>query len=197
MTNSEQHPRSRFWFVAALGPRTSFSVIGALAAIIIGGLLLLVGTALAAPFLFLGVVLLAFAGYSFDRFSVSGLGFKMEATIREREHGKEFLVAAATAPDMALAAVIPLLRRDVASEVIKLPPAYDGLALTDADLTWIRQKFNATVFAVRRPGDEEWSGGGRISDLRLPEGSEIALLGERADLDQVAQRLASGYRGTP
>jgi hypothetical protein len=191
---TENGRRSRVWFVAALGPRTSFSALGGLIAIILGALLLLVGVAIAAPFLVLGILLISFAGYSFSKFSFSGLGIKVEATMREREHGKEFLVAAATAPDAAISSVIPLLRRDVASDVVTLSPPYDGQPLTSDRLSWIRQEFNITVFALRRPGDDDWSGGGRISDMRLPSGSELAVLGDQADIDQVRRRLQDGYR---
>jgi hypothetical protein len=191
---TEEDRRPRFWLVATLGPTTSFSALGGLLAVVAGALLLLVGVVVAAPFLGLGIILIAFAGYSFTHFSFSGLGFKVEATMREREHGKEFLIAAATAPDSAVSSVIPLLRRDVASDILVLPAAYHGQPLTSEHLSWLRQEFHVTAFALRRPGSEEWSGGGRISDVRLPTGSELAVLGEQADIEQVKSRLEDGYR---
>ena len=191
---TEEKRRPRFWFVARLGPTTSFSAFGGFLALVLGALLLLVGVAVAAPFLGLGIILIAFAGYSFRKFSFSGLGFKVEATMREREHGKEFLLAAATAPDSALSSVIPLLRRDVASDILVLPAPYDGQPLTSEHLNWLRQEFHVTAFAIRRPGSEEWAGGGRISDMRLPSGTELAVLGEQADIEQVRRRLEASYR---
>ena len=195
MTKEERRPR--LWFVARLGPTTSFSAFGGFLAVVIGALLLLFGIAVAAPFLGLGIILIAFAGYSFTRFSFSGLGFKLEATMRERQHGKEFLLAAATAPDSALSSVIPLLRQDVASGILVLPAPYDGQPLTGERLSWLRQEFHVTAFAIRRPGSEEWVGGGRVSDTPLPSGTELAVLGEQADIEQVRRRLENGYRTTP
>ena len=118
-------------------------------------------------------------------------GAKLEAELADKEHGDEFAEAAKDAPDSVLEAVIPLLREDVASDVIEVGPTYNGKRLIDPELSWLRQELNIHVFAVNRPGDgEKWSGGGRISELPLPTGSRPAVVGEKPDIVAAEPRLA-------
>ena len=100
-----------------------------------------------------------------------------EGTLFDRPLGHQLLEAAEEAPDSALAAVIPLLREDAASAVVAVPEEYDGRRLVDPELQFVRQQLNVTVFALKRPSDEKWCGGGRLSTTILTAGTELAVLG--------------------
>ena len=172
---------------------TFFAFTAGLASLIIGCVLLLTGGAGGLALVALGVFLWAIAGVA-DRLKklvLTLFGAKLEAELSGKEHGGEFVDAAKEAPDSVLEAVIPLLREDVASDVIEVGPSFDGKRLTDPELSWLRQDLKVTVFAVNRPGDgERWTGGGRVSELPLPTGSRLAVLGERADIVAAEPRLA-------
>jgi hypothetical protein len=140
-----------------------------------------------------GVFLWALAGTAdrLENLAFKLLGVGLEATLSKKEHGEEFAEAAKKAPDSVLEAVIPLLREEVGSDVAELGNSYDGKRLVDPELEWLRKELNVTVFAVNRPRDgERWIGGGRVSDLPLPAGSKLALVGERADIAAAVQRLS-------
>jgi hypothetical protein len=173
--------------VRGLRQTTVFSAIGGLLSLGVGGLMLFAGTAVAVPFLVLGIVLFSFAPYRLLGFKFGIPGVSVETKLAE------VLEAAARAPSSALEAVLPMLRGNVASDVVTLPPAYDGQQLKSDALAWIRQKHDVSAFAVKRPDENEWIGGGRISELALPEGTELALVGDRADLGLVRDRLQDGY----
>ena len=183
-----EQPRS-----ARLTVETAFAAVAAVVALVIGGALVLTGRdGSGVAFLLVGVFLLAVAGVA-DRWQglkLKVLGTDLEATLREKPHGGEFAEAAKGAPDNALEAVIPLLREDVASDVLEVGGSFAGKRLVDPELAWLRQELNVTVFAVNRPGDgERWTGGGRISDLPLPAGTRLAVLGEQADIAAAVTRL--------
>jgi hypothetical protein len=75
--------------------------------------------------------------------------------------------------------------------VLEVGPAFDGKRLVDPELAWPRQELNITIFALQRSGDgDEWCGGGRISTMTLPQGTRLAVLGERSDIDIARDRLA-------
>lgn len=172
---------------------TTFAAIGGILAIILGLAFIAVSAVTAAGLVFVGVLLVALAGTAsrWESLGVKWPGGSLDAKLAREEHGEEFKEAAKSAPDSALAAVIPLLRQDVASDVLDVPEQYAGKRLIDTDLAWLRQDLNVTVFAVRRPGGgERWAGGGVISTLPLTAGSELAVLGERADIDAARRRLA-------
>lgn len=107
----------------------------------------------------------------------------------KKDHGDEFVEAAKSAPESAFEAVLPLLRDDVASDVIELGPTYAGARLVDPELSWLRPELNVTVIAIQRPGDVAWSGGGRISTTPLTAGTRLAVFGERPDIAAAAERL--------
>jgi len=137
-----------------------------------------------------GVFLWAIAGSTIRRLVLNVLGAKLEADLANKEHGDEFADAAKDAPDSVLEAVIPLLREDVASDVIEVGPSFNGKRLVDPELAWLRQELNVTVFAVNRPGDgETWTGGGRVSQLPFPTGTKLAVLGEQPDIVAAEERL--------
>ena len=120
------------------------------------------------------------------------LGTSLEATLSKKAHGDAFVEAVKDAPDRALEAVTPLLREDVASDVFEVGKSSDGKRLLDPELSWIRRELNVTVIAINRPGDgEKWTGGGRISDMPLPAGTRLAVLGEQADVAAAARRIAT------
>jgi hypothetical protein len=106
------------------------------------------------------------------------------------------VVAAARAPRNALDSVVPMLRAEVASAVVELPPAYADERLTGPALGWIRGEFDVMAFAVRRPGDSKWAAGGKVSNLPLPATTELALVGEQADIEIVRSRLDQAYRSS-
>jgi hypothetical protein len=174
---------------------TFFAASAGVFAGVAGIVLLATGdSAAGAALLLVGVFLWALAGTT-DRWE--GLAFKLlgnslEAKLSKKPHGDEFADAAKDAPDSALEAVIPLLREDVASDVIEVGQALDGKRLIDPELSWLRQELKVTVFAINRPGDgEKWTGGGRISDMPLPAGTKLAVLGEQSDVASAGQRIAS------
>jgi hypothetical protein len=93
--------------------------------------------------------------------------------------------------------MIPLLFDDVdcATGVLVLPARYDGLCLNeggDPGLTWIRQTWNVQVFAVKFPGESTWLGGGRITELPLRTGTELAVSGTSEEIDAVRTRFREG-----
>jgi hypothetical protein len=146
-----------------------------------------------AAFVGVGIFLWAIAGtaHRLENLAFRVLGVSLEARLSKKEHGDEFAEAAKEAPDSVLEAVIPLLREDVGSDVVELGPSYDGKRLVDPELAWLRPELNITVFAINRPGDgDRWTGGGRVSELQLPAGTKLALVGERADIAAAAERLS-------
>jgi hypothetical protein len=166
--------------------------IASIVSLVLGTVLVLAGAWSGALFWIIGIFLLAISGsaHRLKRLVFRLRGAVLEAELAEKEHGDEFAEAAKKAPDSVLEAVIPLLREDAASDVIELGAAFSGKRLVDPELMWIRQELNVTVFAVNRPGDgEQWSGGGRISDMQLPEGTKLAVVGERADIRAAEERL--------
>ena len=135
---------------------------------------------------------LAGAGNRLQYLVLKAFGAHLEARLAEKEHGDEFAEAAREAPDSVLEALIPLLREDVASDVLELPSAYAGKRLVDPELAWLRPELNVTVFAINRPGDgDAWTGGGRVSTLPLPAGTKLAVLGEAPDIAAAITRLSS------
>lgn len=142
-------------------------------------------------FLALGILLLALAGsaHRWEHLAVKLLGVDLEAQLGRKKHGEEFVEAAKKAPDSVLEAVLPLLRDDVASDVVEVGPTFAGRRLIDPELAWMRKDLNVTVFAIERPGDQAWMGGGRVSTTPLPEGTKLALLGERPDVNTAVERL--------
>jgi hypothetical protein len=121
----------------------------------------------------------------------------IEADLSGQPSGRAFVKAAAQASDESLAAMIPLLLDDVdcASGVLMLPARYDGLRLSDEGdpgLTWIRQTCNVQVFAVKLPGEATWLGGGRITELPLRTGTELAVSGTSEEIDAVRTRFREG-----
>jgi hypothetical protein len=145
----------------------------------------------------LGIVIAAL-GAIIDRtkkVKLSATGF--EADLSDHPHGQQFVKAAARATDESLEAMIPLLCDDfdVATAVVELPARYDGHLLTEDGLKWLRQELNVQVFAVKRPADPHWRGGGRISTLRLPAGTHLAVAGDEADIKALEERL-KGDEGT-
>jgi hypothetical protein len=171
-----------------------FPATGGAASFVVGCVLLGAGSSAGGlPLVVLGVFLwaLAGAGGRIRRLALNLVGAKLEAELADKKHGDEFAEAAKEAPDSVLEAVIPLLREDVASDVIEVGPSFDGKRLVDPELAWLRQELNVTVFALNRPGDgERWTGGGRISEIQLPAGSRLAVLGERPDILSAESRLA-------
>jgi hypothetical protein len=169
---------------------TTAAVAGAVS-LVLGIWFALDGKPAAYGFLVLGIFLVAIAGVAdrLERLALKLFAVDLEAQLSKKEHGDEFIQAAKAAPDSALEAVLPLLRDDVASEVVEVGPAYAGKRLVDPELAWLRQELNVTVFAIQRPGDERWSGGGRVSTTPLPQGTKLALVGERSDVEVAADRL--------
>lgn len=168
-----------------------FPATGGAASFAVGCVLLSTGSPVGgAALVVVGVFLWAIAGSTIRRLVLNVLGAKLEADLANKEHGDEFADAAKDAPDSVLEAVIPLLREDVASDVIEVGPSLNGKRLIDPELAWLRQELNVTVFAVNRPGDgETWTGGGRISQLPLPTGTKLAVLGEQPDIVAAEERL--------
>lgn len=123
------------------------------------------------------------------RMKVGLTGF--EADLLDKPHGRDFIAAAVDADDHALAAVIPVLRDDIGSGVARVGHAFDGRCLSDPELQWIRKDLNVQAIAIKRPGESKWAGGGRITMMRLPAGSELALVGDQADVDLAVARLAA------
>lgn len=179
----------------ALGPRTravTMMAIAGLASFFVGVGYAAAGNSAEYGFLVVGIFLLAIAGMAdrIERLAFKLFGVDLEAQLSKKEHGDEFIEAAKSAPDSALEAVLPLLRDDVASDVLEVGPAHAGKRLVDPELAWLRQELNVTVFAIQRPGDERWSGGGRVSTTALPEGTKLAVLGERPDVTAAGNRLS-------
>jgi hypothetical protein len=175
---------------------TFFAATGGALALAIGVILGVAGhITYSVGFLLLGVFVWSLAGTA-DRWQglvLKLFGNSLEAKLSDKPHGDEFAEAAKGAPDSALEAVIPLLREDVASDVLEIGAAFAGKRLIDPELAWLRQELHVTVFAINRPGDgEKWTGGGRISDMPLPAGTKLAVLGEPADVAAAASRMAEG-----
>jgi hypothetical protein len=173
---------------------TTLAVLASVLSIVLGLVFLTVETAAAVGLVVLGVLLLAISGTAnrWEHLVVRVLGVSLDASLAMKEHGPEFAEAARNAPDSALEAVIPLLRQDVASDVLEVAGVHADKRLIDPELSWLRQELNVTVFAVHRPGDNDrWSAGGAISTLSLPEGTRLAVLGDRADIENARQRLAA------
>ncbi|MEJ7791981.1 MAG: hypothetical protein WKF65_08430 [Gaiellaceae bacterium] len=148
-------------------------------------------TTLGVPIIALSLLISAFSAFV-DRTRKAKLSATgLEVDLSDRPHGAEFAQAAAGASDRALEAMIPMLEEDVdvATAVVVLPAAYEGITLTDPRLQWIRQELNISVFAAKRLHDPCWRGGGRISTLRLGAGTELAAAGDRADIQELARRL--------
>jgi hypothetical protein len=142
----------------------------------------------------LGIVVAAL-GAVIDRtktVKLTATGF--EADLSGRENGEAFVRAAAQASDKSLQSMIPLLCDDVdvATSTVELPGHFDGEQLVGEQLCWIRKELNVLVFAVKRPTDRHWRGGGRIAELRLPAGTHLAVAGDRADLKALNARLEGG-----
>jgi hypothetical protein len=164
-------------------------MIGGGAAAILGVWLVLESALLGSFVVLMGIGLLL-VGAFFDRMESWSFGVHgIAAKVFDRPHGRELIEAAADAPDSALEAVIPLLREDAASDVLVLPDAFDGKRLIDPELQFIRQELDITVFAVLRPGDEKWAGGGRVSTTLLPRGTKLAVIGEGASIEILRQRM--------
>jgi hypothetical protein len=170
-----------------------FAATSGLASFTLGCLLIATGTTGGLTLAVLGTFLwfLAGAANRLQHLVLKAFGAHLEARLAEKEHGDEFADAAKNAPDSVLEAVIPLLREDVASDVLELPDAYAGKRLVDPELAWLRQELNVTVFAINRPGDgDAWTGGGRVSTLPLPAGTKLAVLGEAPDIAAARARLS-------
>jgi len=180
---------------AATSPASSARTKGALSGLgaivlLLGGWRLNEGGVAGVPLIIIGCGVMLIAAF-FDRiksWKVGPSGFAGE--LYERAHGVELVQAAARAGDSALAAVMPLLREDVASGVVIVPSHYDGKRLVDPELHFLRQELNVTVFALRRPGDQKWCGGGRVSTTVLAAGTELAVAGEPADITHLRRRFA-------
>jgi hypothetical protein len=133
-----------------------------------------------------------FVGAFFDRIKSWKFGLGgIAGELFDRPRGPEIIATAAKAPDSALAAVMPLLREDVASDIVTVPGSYDGKRLVDPELQFLRQELNVTVFALRRPGDAKWCGGGRVSTTVLTAGTELAVAGEPGDIAHLHRRFDS------
>jgi hypothetical protein len=164
--------------------------VGLLAVAIGFGLFFRAATA-GAELITLGI-LIAALGAVIDRTSkvkVSAAGLEVDLT--DRPNGSQFVRAVAQASDGSLASMIPLLCDDfdVATTTIELPKTYDGHTLRDDGLAWLRQELNISVFAVRRPTDPHWRGGGRITEMRLVTGTHLAVAGDPGDLEVMKRRL--------
>lgn len=151
-------------------------------------------TTAGAELITLGVVIAAL-GAVIDRtkkVKLTASGF--EADLSDRPHGAQFARAAAQASDDALESMIPLLCDDfdVATMTVELPAAYDGETLIGPKLQWLRREMNVLVFAVKRPTDPHWRGGGRISEMRLPVGTSLAVAGDEAALNAMKPRFEGG-----
>jgi hypothetical protein len=174
----------------SMNRETLFAGTAGGASVVIG---LVLGGVAGGVLIVLGVLLFALAGMA-DRWkglAVHALGVSLDAKLAEKAHGDEFKDAAEDAPDSVLEAVIPLLRQDVGSDVLTVGETFDAKRLIDPELTWLRQELNVTVFALQRPGDgDQWIGGGQISTMALPQGTRLAVLGERADIEMARDRLA-------
>jgi Trk K+ transport system NAD-binding subunit len=158
------------------------------------GIMVLSSVALGVPVFSVALVISAFAPFA-DRTKKAKVGATgFEVDLSDHPHGAGFVQAAAHASDRALEAMIPLLAEDVdvATAVVVVPAAYAGATLTDARLQWIRRELNIAVFAAKRPDDPTWRGGGRISTLRLVAGTELAVAGDRADIQELERRLERG-----
>jgi hypothetical protein len=179
-----------------LGPQNRavfFAASGGVGSVVLGLVLLDISRGAGFSLIALGIVVWVLAGTAdrWERFAVDLLGLGLEANLARKEHGNEFKEAAKDAPDGVLESVIPLLRQDVASDVLEVGQAFHEKRLVDPELTWLRQDLNVTVFAIQRPGDgEAWVGGGQISAMSLPMGTRLAVLGDRPDIDLARNRLA-------
>jgi len=180
-------------FVNEANRPTFFAASGGLLSVLVGLATMAISSTGGFALVALGILFWSLAGvaYRFEALAVRVLGVSLDARLMRMEHGEEFKKAAEDAPDGVLAAVIPLLRGDVASDILEIPPALSEKKLTDPELTWLRKDVNVTAFAIQRPGDgDEWIGGGRISEISLPAGTRLAVLGERDDIEVARSRLS-------
>ncbi len=171
-----------------------FSAVGGVLAVLLGlALLLATGDSAAYVLITLGIALVALfaptAG-QWEKLGFSFLGLNWWLTLKEKEHGVEFVKASVGASDEVLEAVLPLLRKEATSGVIVLGEGFAGERLDRPALFWLRKELNVSVFAVNRPRDAEgWRGGGQISSLILPAGTKLAVLGGGPEIETARARL--------
>lgn len=120
-----------------------------------------------------------------------GVGLRgISANLASRPAGKTFLEAAAEATDQTLLAVLPLLDEDVGVEILRLPSTAGSMKLVDESLAFLRPTLHVEVAAVRLPGAERWTAGGKVSRIDLEPGTELLALGAPGDLEAARVRLA-------
>jgi len=176
-------------------PEGTVLVVLGLLAMVVGIVIMVASSVTIGAGVFMLALVIAAFGAVADRAKKAKLSATgLEVDLSDRPHGADFVQAAARATDSSLLTMIPLLAEDVdvASAVVTLSADYDGKTLTEPDLQWIRQDLNISVFAAKRPKDATWRGGGRISTLRLAAGTELAVAGDRADIQELMRRFELG-----
>lgn len=120
----------------------------------------------------------------------------VQTSLASRPAGKALLEAAAEATDETVLAVLPLLDENVGVEIRRLPSTAANTKLVDDDLKFLRGELHVEIVAIRPPGAERWTAGGRVSETELQPHTEMLALGACGDLDAARARLAfAGVRG--
>jgi hypothetical protein len=112
----------------------------------------------------------------------------VEMKLRER-----LVEAAIDADEAILRGVLTFLQSEEVSVGIRdLPRGLAGHKLTDSELAFVRTKLNLQAVAARLPGEDRWRGGGQLSDLLLPAGTKLLLVGPRDSIGAFGEGSAQG-----
>jgi hypothetical protein len=111
----------------------------------------------------------------------------VELTLRQ-----QVIKAVQSANEGSLEGILPLLTSDEVSVArLRVPRRFAGRRLVDPELSFLRQKLNVSVLAIRQPGDEGWRAGGAISELELRDGAELLVAGHPDTLSYLRFLIAS------